>query len=99
MVAAGRDHVVGWSIGWSTDHFAYEIALACRNHVSDAGNRVEHAADFGVSQAVFLDHCHKNVEDPPDAPVEEDFKLVELGLPEQPCFCSPEEEVHPDGVE
>ncbi len=44
MVAIGQDHVVGWLVGWSMDHFAYEIALAGHNHVSDVGD----VKDFGV---------------------------------------------------
>jgi hypothetical protein len=83
----------------ATDHFFDKISLARCNHVSDTGDGVEHFLDSLVLQSVILDLGHQYLEDSANAAMKEDLKLVELRFAQQPCFCSPEEEVHWDGTE
>ena len=92
MVAAGSEHVVArWSIGGGSNHFTNEVCLAGCDHVSNTRDGVKHLADLLVPDSIFLDFGHIDLKDSTDAVVQEDFKLVELGLAQGLCFCSPEE--------
>ncbi len=55
VVTAGSDHVAGWPVWGVLDHFPNEISLLCCNHVSDAGDRIEHCVIFFIPYPVFVD--------------------------------------------
>jgi hypothetical protein len=88
VVAAGSDHVARWSIRGASNHFTNEVCLAGCDHVSNTRDEVKHLANLLVPDSLFLDFEHQNLEDSTNVAVQEDFKLVKLGLAQGPCFCS-----------
>ena len=69
MVTACSDHVVRWLIGGAANHFSDEVCLASCDHVSHARNGVKHLADHLISNSIFLDFGHRNLEDSSNAAV------------------------------
>ncbi len=99
MVAASSDHVSGWPIRGSSDNFADEVHLPCRNHIPRAWDRIKHLAYFFAVNSFFLHFADRYLENASYVAMQEDFKLVELSFPEGPCLSTPEQEVHGDGLE
>jgi hypothetical protein len=91
VVAAGGDHIVRGAIRGASNHFSDEVCLPGCDHVPNTWNRVKHLAYLLVSNSVLLDLAYQNLKDSTDAVMQEDLKLVELGLAKGPCFSSPEE--------
>jgi hypothetical protein len=58
------------------DHFPGEVGLTCRNHVSDTWDGIEHLADLFILYSIFIDLGDQDLEDPANAAVEEDLKLI-----------------------
>ena len=99
MVAASCDHVSGWPISGSSNHFSDEVHLPCRNHIPRAWDRIKHLTYFFVANSFFLHSAHRYLENASYVAMQEDFELVELSFPEGPCLGAPEQEVHGDGSE
>ena len=48
VIAAGRDHVTGGAIQWTTYHLSHKIHLSCRNHLSDTWDCVKHLSHSAI---------------------------------------------------
>ena len=58
-----------WLIGGAANHFSDEVCLASCDHVSHARNGVKHLVDHLISNSIFLDFGHRNLEDSSNAAV------------------------------
>jgi hypothetical protein len=74
-----------------TYHFANEIHLSGRDHISHTWDRIKQVTHFLVADSLFLYVAHRDVENASYAPMEEDFELVELSLSERPRLGAPEQ--------
>ena len=58
IVAARSYHLLGWPVGWSTHGLSKEVMLTSSNHVTDAGDVVEHPSHILVVKVLFLHMEH-----------------------------------------
>ena len=58
IVAAHSYHLLGWPVGWSTHGLSKEVMLTSSNHVTDAGDVVEHPSHMLVMKVLFLHMEH-----------------------------------------
>ena len=58
IVAARSYHLLGWPVGWSTHGLSKEVELTSSNHVTDAGDVVEHPSHMLVMKMLFLHTEH-----------------------------------------
>ena len=58
IVAARSYHLLGWPVGWSTHGLSKEVMLTSSNHVTDAGDVVEHPSHMLVVKVLFLHMEH-----------------------------------------
>ena len=81
MVTACSDHVAGGAVRWASYHFADKVHLPGRDHIADAGDGVEHIANFDVVEVLFADSSHRNLENAAYASVEKHLEFVEVRFP------------------
>jgi hypothetical protein len=76
VLAAGGEHAMGRVVDRAPGNFPKEAKLPGSNHVLDAWYVVKHAAYFLILEMLFPHVGDGDVKDPPNAAIEEDFKVA-----------------------
>jgi hypothetical protein len=76
VLAAGGEHATGRAVDRSPDNFPKEAKLPGSNHVLDTKYVVKHAAYFLILEMMFPHIGDRDVKDPPNAAMEEDFEVA-----------------------
>ena len=84
-----RKHSSCWSIVRASYYFADEAELSRRNHILYAWDVVKHLTHFLVPYVLLFDVAHREIEYPPNIPMEKNFELTKKRLPQRPIFASP----------
>jgi hypothetical protein len=73
VLTAGCDHPTSWRVMWALYYFTKEAKLSGSNHVHNTWNVIEHLTNLLVANVTFLNLHYGDVEDLPDAMMEEYF--------------------------
>jgi hypothetical protein len=65
-------------MGGTAHHFSNEVRLSSCNHISYAWDRIKHLRHPLIPIFFFFDRAHRDLEDTPDATMEENLELIEL---------------------
>ncbi len=98
VLAAGGEHAAGRAVDRPPDNFPEEAKLPGSDHVLDAWYVIEHVAYVLISEMLFLHVNDGDVKDPPNAAMEDDFKVAEEFLLQGSVLESPEEKIHRDSL-
>ena len=77
-------------------YFADEAKLSRRNHILYAWDLVKHLTHFLVLYVLLFDVAHREIEYPPNIPMEKNFELTWEGLSQRPVLASPQQKVDGD---
>jgi hypothetical protein len=75
VLTAGCEHPMSWRVMWTLYYFTKEAKLSGGNHVQNTWNVIEHLTNLLVANVTFLNLHYEDVEDLPDATMEEYFKF------------------------
>ncbi len=75
VLATGCKHLMSWRVMWTLYYFTKEAKVSGSNHVHNTWNVIEHLTNLLVANVTFLNLHHGDVEDSPDATMEEYFKF------------------------
>ncbi len=75
VLTAGCEHPTSWRVMWTLYYFTKEAKLSGGIHVHKTWNVIEHLMNLLVANVMFLNLHYGDVEDLPDAMMEEYFKF------------------------